>query len=254
MNAGILAPGYAPPMMPRALLGNPQPVPTPYGSAGDPYWANVSLLLRNDSRHNGTAFTDASPNARSISIFGDARSSAAASRFQQTSIATGANASASAALTNAVGLPASAIAFGTADFTVEAWYLRTTGFTNHVRFLTPQNPGSSGSNRPTFLVLSTGTQYADVFGAVLGQSAVLTWSNNRWYHLAWCRQGTTLRYFRDGVQTGSFANSTNMQADSSRVNVAPSNDGHFITDLRVTAGVARYTAPFAPLAAPFPTF
>ena len=41
MNAGILAPGYAPPVMPRGLLGDPQPVPMPYGRAGR--WTPLDL-------------------------------------------------------------------------------------------------------------------------------------------------------------------------------------------------------------------
>ncbi len=219
--------------------------------ASDPYYDNVQVLLKNDPNDNGTAFTDASKNAATITVHGDAKSTTTATKWQATSIATGGNSNASANLTNAVGLPANAIAFGAGDFTVEAWYLKTTSFTNHVRILAAQNPGSGGSNRVSFLILSTGRQYADVFGTVLGQSNVLTWNDNQWYHLALTRRGTTLQHWRDGVQVASATTSINFQADSARSNVAPSNTGHYISEVRVTVGIARYQAAFTPPTRPF---
>ena len=219
--------------------------------SSDPYYDRVTMLLKHDPNNNGTNFTDASPLAGTISVVGDAKASTAAAKWQQTSIATAANASGTASTANAIALPASTIALGGGDFTVEAWFLKTTAFTNHVRVLMPQTPGTFGTNRPSFLILNTGRQYADVFGVVLGQSAVLTWNDNQWYHLAWTREGTTLRHWRDGTQTASFTTAINFQPDSVRSNVAPSNTGHYISDLRVTVGQARYRSAFIPPARPF---
>lgn len=218
--------------------------------SSDPYYDRVTMLLKHDPNNNGTSFSDASRNAGTISMVGDAKATTAATKWQATSIQTGINSNASAQLTNTVALPASTIGLGAGDWTVEAWYLKTTAFTYHVRILACQT-NTSGSNRPAFYILSTGTQYADVFGTVMGQSAVLTWNNNQWYHLAWTRQGTTLRHWRDGVQTATFTTSINFQPDSVRTNVAPSNTGHYISDLRVTVGQARYRSAFTPPARPF---
>jgi len=74
---------------------------------------------------------------------------------------------------------------------------------------------------------------------------------NTWYHIAVTRQGTQLKCFVDGNQVGStITDSTNI------ISTEPFNIGRgyggtvttnsYIQDVRITKGLARYTANFTP--------
>jgi hypothetical protein len=76
--------------------------------------------------------------------------------------------------------------------------------------------------------------------------------------------GTTIVVYRNGVSVGTLATSSNIAAAGAigavtqdfRIgarqvtNLLPLNG--YIDDLRITKGIARYTANFTPPAAPFP--
>ena len=88
----------------------------------------------------------------------------------------------------------------------------------------------------------------------------MTSTANAWQHVAWCRSGTTLRGYTNGIQIFSTIFSNNL-TNTSQVTVgyAPAGPGGnnyilngYIDDLRITKGVARYTANFTPPTAPFP--
>lgn len=86
---------------------------------------------------------------------------------------------------------------------------------------------------------------------------------NVWYHMAVVRTATNLLLFINGVQYGLpivdtdtyFAGSAKTvlggQFDTAG-NVAGTSMTGFFDEVRLTPGVARYTAPFAPPVAPFP--
>jgi len=138
--------------------------------------------------------------------------------------------------------------FGTGDFTVEAWVnFGSLGGANYAPVF---------SNAYLFYVGSAGQML--VFN---GSSNVATGTNgavttNTWTHLAWCRSGTSLRMFVNGVQTGSTAT-----VSASIGSASPNLVGRYSTvdlqgymeDLRITKGYARYTSNFSVPTAPFPT-
>lgn len=254
MNAGILAPGYAPPVMPRPLLGNPQPVPMPYGVAGDPFWQSVVLYLRGDGLHQSRSFTDLSPNAFRATRFGNAELSATVSRFGYTSVNPGGSG-------GAVQFPAgTAFQYGTGDFTVEA-FLYMTAFNASGSAVFSQTV--SGTN---YFLCSISAAGAPAFiGTPSGGGTLIFGPGNmslrRWHHFAITRASSTVRVFLDGVSGTPTVNSTNF-SDTTRIPTV-GNYPHnfttvffsgFISELRITKGVARYTSSFAPITAPFPTF
>ena len=133
--------------------------------------------------------------------------------------------------------------FGTGDFTVEAWIYNNGGGTG--TFLTGTTVGdmdiafdSSG--------LRLG-RYSTAWDAT--QSYTFT---SVWTHYAISRSSGTVRFFIDGTQQGSdVSNSINYTiAGTPRIGVAGNGSDRpttaYISDLRVTKGLARYTANFTP--------
>lgn len=95
----------------------------------------------------------------------------------------------------------------------------------------------------------------------LGGSAVKSeaWSpsTNTWYHIAVTRSGTSLRFFVDGTQLGSPTTDSTDMTYGSALNIG--KDGGFpvyfnsgwLDELRISKGVARWTANFTPPSAEY---
>jgi hypothetical protein len=91
-----------------------------------------------------------------------------------------------------------------------------------------------------------------------------SFSLNNWTHLAVSRSGLAIKAFVNGVQAGSTINNSDPFTRSGGIldlRVGGLNDvtykfwlPGFLDDLRITKGVARYTANFTPPTAPFPDF
>ena len=141
--------------------------------------------------------------------------------------------------------------FGTGDFTVEMW-VYTSNLSN---FQTLLDTRATDSQTSWCLFLdNTGKPYwYDASGVQLSSTAI---SSNAWTHLAVSRSGSTLRMFLSGTQVFSGTN-TNSQNPTGPFYVARNAVNAFlytgyIDDLRITKGVARYTATFTPPTAAFP--
>jgi hypothetical protein len=222
------------------------PAPPP---GGDPYWADVSLLLHCDGPNGSTTFVDATGNF-TVSAQGDAQVTTTDPKF-----GTGAMLCAS---TNRLQMTTSALLnFGTNDFTIEAFINPSAGYGTSaysaiVGAVTTLGPGVSWGlyvKDTGNIVFYAGT-ILDLFGVI---------SVGSWTHVAVSRASGTLRCFINGTQSGSSLTRT----DS--VNASPSNlgvghdfntgNGYIvgkIDEVRVTKGVARYTSDFTPPTAAFP--
>ena len=147
--------------------------------------------------------------------------------------------------------------FGTGDFTVECWiYLNSTTSSQVIINGTASN--SFG--------LRYGTGYLANNGLGLFRASIadleycsFTFSTGQWYHIAVVRASSVIKYFVDGVQKttqGSGGSSYSFGAETNiRVALADNNGEPFngyIDDLRITKGVARYTASFTPPSAQLP--
>ena len=76
-------------------------------------------------------------------------------------------------------------------------------------------------------------------------------SQNTWHHVAVTRQGTTWRIFKDGTQENTWTSSSDLGSTRQMfigrlVNGTDYNFIGYISDARVTKGLARYTANFTP--------
>jgi hypothetical protein len=214
----------------------------------DPYWDNVSLLLHMDGSNGSTTFTDSSRNANALTVTanGNAQISTAQSKFGGAS-----------ALFDGTGdylsIASNPVFAFPGDFTIEAWIyplnLQLAGifgtyvsFEGFIVYL-----GSSG-----MIGIQTQTNYKESSGSV--------YTANEWQHIALVKSETnTYKIFRNGsevsltVSEGTLASSFAQRAFN--VGVYDTTQYFFngyIDDLRITKGVARYTANFTPPTAPFP--
>ena len=135
--------------------------------------------------------------------------------------------------------------FGTGDFTVEMWV----NTANLAAYQTLLDVRSADTQSAWCLFLdNTGKPYwYDASGVQLSSTAVAA---NTWTHLAVSRLGSTLRMFLSGVQVFSGTNS-NAQNPTGTFYVGRNAVNAFlytgyIDDLRITKGIARYTANFTP--------
>ena len=158
--------------------------------------------------------------------------------------------------------------FGTGDFTIEAWsYLTTAGdayrFIFSLDYSTAKAVQLRYGNTGFGQKLQVSVQ-SDVLSNVWSCSATQTSHLNQWVHLAFTRQSGVCRLFVNGVLQNinsganpstypvtSFTDTTNVVGTTGFSTGAPSYIG-YIDDVRVTNGIARYTANFTPPSAPFP--
>jgi len=144
--------------------------------------------------------------------------------------------------------------YGTGDFTIEFWLrLNATTTQTIVSNLTAAN-----STNPHIYINTTIRYFTANADRITGASL----STGQWYHIALVRASGSTRLYIDGTQSGStYTDSNNYGATaplgigtywSSGSPLTTSTLNGFIDDLRITKGVARYTANFTPPAAAFP--
>jgi len=158
--------------------------------------------------------------------------------------------------------------FGTSDFTMELWYYPITRpdlapciITNDEISGYPTNYWAIHDRHTSDG--SSGTKFSFWVGNAMGAvvpllSSSTNVSNNSWYHIAVTRSTNTFRLFINGTLESSNT-STSASLDSlvakpiciGRTGYGDSGANALIDDLRITKGVARYTASFTPPTAAF---
>jgi hypothetical protein len=221
----------------------------------DPDYASVSVLLHGDGANNSTTFTDNSPNNFTLTGAGNAKISTAQSKFGGASMLFDGNGdyiTGTLADANAFNLPN--------DFTVEAWIYLAAPSANLETIAGKWD--TNGNFAFLFYVTSTSINFGSgsngQFGATTTGSTSL--SSNTWYHVAASRFGSSLRLFQDGalLTTATETRDCSSANTVSRLHVGINQDGlslpfnGHIDELRITKGVARYTAAFTAPTAPFP--
>jgi len=150
-----------------------------------------------------------------------------------------------------------ALQMGTGDYTVEFWMYQTSVAGTQV-ILEIGRPTTSG----TGFQLDTIGGVIQVYGGATTGTLLITAGStqvaNQWYYIALTRSGSSTRLFINGTQSGSTAtDSTNYT--QAFVWIGANGGGGsayfngYLDDIRITKGVARYTANFTPPTATFPT-
>ena len=205
---------------------------------------SVSLLLHGDGTNGSTTIVDSSPSARTVTAVGDAKISTVQSKFGGTSIAfDGTGDYLTVPYDNQLDLTSG-------NFTIEAWVWRNVSAVNQGIFAT--RTGSSG----VIFVIDANKLGCSVIGALSVFSSVDV-PTEQWSHVAGTRDAGVTRVFIDGTLRGSVTNAATGTPGTACAVGARDSAGNnpfngYIDELRVTKGIARYTANFTPPTAPFP--
>ena len=213
------------------------------GAPADPDFANVSLLLHMDGSDGSTTFADSSSNGFTVTAYGGAQLTTSDKKY-----GTAAGSFDGANGTYVQTIANSAFAFRTGDFTIEMWLKPTTIGGNDGVF-------TFGTTGPALSLFANNWWLTDTDNSGSNMGAA---SAGSWQHIAITRSGTSVRLFSDGTLRGTLTwtkDFTHNQIDIGRYALSFGTiyvyDG-LIDDLRITKGIARYTANFTPPTAPFP--
>jgi hypothetical protein len=229
--------------------------PYRFAAAGatDPNFSNVSLLLHGDGTNGSTTITDSSGSPKTVTAFGNAQISTAQSKFGGASIAFDGNG-------DYLTVPDStAFNLGTGDFTIEAFTYtpNTTGFKAIVSKL--------DNGYGTFILALNGSSFVYYMSSngtswnVAQNVSGGTFTANTWNHVALVRNGSTFTPYLNGTAGTTTTFSGTLSTNTRALHIGADFGGvvtdfmnGYIDELRITKGVARYTANFTPPTAPFP--
>lgn len=223
------------------------------GGGGDPYWANVVSLLHFDGADGSTTFTDVK--GLTWTLVGNARLDTSRVKYGSAALLLDGSGDYAWASNPTLNL-------GGGDYTVEGWaYYDATSFSRH--FFIFSTFSSQGQGRVFVNIdpngnLSYGEQ--GPYGSPnLGGTTTTNAPFQTWFHWAAVRSGTTMRLFKDGVKIGEWTSQPVYNFFAEHFRVGRLDSGAYelgwlgsVDELRVTKGVARYSADFTPPAAPFP--
>ena len=214
------------------------------GDTSDQYYSDVSLLLHMNGTDGSTTFTDSSNGGHTASVNGGAVISTDQSKFGSSSYeGNGSNSYLSYAAS-------SDFDFGTGDFTVEHWfYLNSTSVSGA---LVDAWHGQINGGWQTYYRDASGDLRFYLYDngqSIISAGAV---SANTWYHVAVTRENGTIKLYLDGVFKDSVSFSGNLGFSNRTLSIGRQtvNNGAilngYLDEVRITKGVARYTADFTP--------
>ena len=142
--------------------------------------------------------------------------------------------------------------FGAGDFTIEAWIWKSANGSGSGGYDGIFQLGVSGSvTDGCVLEASSARGYYFTMGGGWSLQYNVSPNDSTWHHVAVSRSGNNTRLFVDGVQQAIYTSAYTIPSTATYALVGaeagtsyPFNG--YIDDLRVTKGVARYTANFTP--------
>lgn len=143
--------------------------------------------------------------------------------------------------------------FGTGNFTIEFWLYASNASSTHGLIAA----SLTGSGYWASLISSNTLYWQSVNGTTNLVSTSYSSYYNQWVHVAFVRNSGTTYIYLNGVSAASAADTYNYNGPSGNYEIGRDNDNSayltgYIDDLRITKGVARYTANFTVPARAFP--
>jgi hypothetical protein len=135
----------------------------------------------------------------------------------------------------------------TADFTLEAWVYRDVQNAAHMIFASGANPGT---NIPGFnFLIDSDNELKFINNSITTSSSGLNFPASTWKHVAVARDYDQVRMFVDGTLVATYVSNWSMTDGTMRIGTQSSSSFKFsgyMDDIRITYGLARYTANFTP--------
>jgi len=222
----------------------------------DPDIASVGLLLHGEGANGSTTISDSSLLPKPVTVFGEANIGTAQSRF-------GASAMYFDGVRDYVSVPSSpSLSMGASDFTIEMWIYKLSNNPNTSRFWNPDGNlisdvhlGLDANGNLWSYGSSNGTSW-NAWAFSTGIPIPI----GVWKHVALVRSGGTVTLYADGVGTvmTSALGTTALYDDGNTHVIGGQGTGPdsgfngYIDEVRITKGVARYTANFTPPTQAFP--
>ena len=209
--------------------------------------AFTKLLLHCDGADGSTSFPDDLAGAHTVTVGGNAQVDTSQFKFSGASAQFGGSG-------DFITLDGSSdFAFGTGDFTIDFWvYLNSIG--SFTPFLTDFR-ASAGGLYPTIYINAPNLIFYTGSVDVIVTTAP---SLSAWHHIALARAGTSTKLFVDGVQGGSTYTDLNSYLNAAlRPAFGIGYDGvsgplnGWMDEIRISKGVARWTADFTPSSGPY---
>ena len=208
----------------------------------------TKLMLHMDD----TALSDSSSSSHSVTLNGDAARNATQSKFGGYSVyldGTG----------DYLSIPDSSDwNFGSGDFTIDFWInatadpMKSAGIVNAWFDAVSNGWGLEMGAKPRFFARNGGADVVDFY-------TTNPLSNSSWSHLALVRSGNTFTFYINGLKESNASAGGSGVIDNHNaalwVGKRPSYDdleGH-IDELRISKGIARWTANFTPPTGPYST-
>ncbi|MDH3325009.1 MAG: LamG domain-containing protein, partial [Candidatus Peregrinibacteria bacterium] len=200
--------------------------------------SNTKLMIHSDDSDGSTTFVDSSSFAQGITASGGAHHEVDQQKFGTTSIYFD-------GIDDYIDVASSAeFAFGDGDFTIDFWYNPTSFNTNQYLF-------DLGSNGGTVSMESGKLRF---YNPTIGVGSTLytngpTLLVDNWYHVAIVRNSGTTTGYVNGTSYASAADA--MSYPTATLHLARYGGGGFVTngymdEVRVSAGIARWTTNFTP--------
>src|SRR5260221_595789 len=222
--------------------------------ACDTSFANVSLLLHCDGTNGSTNFVDSSANKNVMAVAGNAAISTATPKFGTGAYLAGSGFNNGISTAAAVG---GVLDLGTGNFTIECFFNSLSANTNSQPILAMGTHGTDGFELLVVNPSAVITAHVYISGVdfpITHQTGV---TKDVWHHLALVRNGNQFQLYLDGVGAtvpSSSVASIGVPTSAFYVGYKPgfgSSSCDNIDEVRVTKGVARYTANFTPPTAAF---
>lgn len=222
------------------------------GVPTDPFFSNVALLLHMDGANGSTTFTDSSQWSVPV-LPTDVVITTEQSKFGSSS------AYFAGSSDNRLAVTSNNFNFGNDDFTIE-WWLNSTATNAYAAMMSRYYDGPGGILFSLNGAIGNGRPeiyWREFENAPFIISDTGNFNDGSWHHYAFVRNGTTCHMYIDGISRG-FRTGVSTAVPASTIFIG--SDAQFygreftgyIDELRITKGVARYTANFTPPTAPFP--
>jgi hypothetical protein len=216
-------------------------------TVGDLYFPQTKLLLPFDGANGATTTSDLSNSNHTVTFVGNAEISTAQSKFGGSSLSLDGS--------SYLSIPTSSSwTVGSSDYSADMWIKTTDGVADLVSAFKQAAPNNGWLFGIGFHTVTDGKlafYNASSSYELFGGTAFV--NDGEWHHVAFTKSGATLRLFVDGVldATGTITITSTNSGEAILIgrdnNASPSRHySGYLDELRISQGIARWTAAFTP--------